>query len=257
MRFPESERVVFEVDTIVEVICQIRFPNILAIGTRPPDSFQEEIRGTYPVYRKQGVIGAPPELAQVMEQIPGLPQFGGVTHWFESEDQSRVISLAPDFVAVTMKTYPGWPDFREEIGRALAALETAYAPAFFERVGLRYRDEINRADLELGDRPWIELVQPAMVSLLGADLGLSSGRDQVRTQALLNLDEPDGACVLIQHGIGEQGDATYDLDADFYVERRIQKEEALVLLDQLNRQEGHFFRWAILAPLRDALGRRA
>jgi uncharacterized protein (TIGR04255 family) len=257
MRFPESERIVFEQDTIVEVICQVRFPNILAIGARAPDAFQEEIRDVYPLYRQQGAVGAPPQLAQVLEQIPMFAEMGGVTHFFENEDQSAAISLAPNFVAVTTQRYPGWPELRAEIERALAALDVVYSPAFFERLGLRYRDVINRHELGLGDRPWIELVQPAMVSLLGADLGIAPGRDQIKTQALLNLDEPDDACVLVQHGLGEDGERTYSLDADFYIEKRIQKGAALALLDALNRQEGHFFRWAILPELRDALGVRA
>jgi uncharacterized protein (TIGR04255 family) len=256
MRFPPSDRIVFEKDTIIEVICQIRFPNILAIGARAPDTFQEEIRDAYPVYRQQGVVGAPPELAQVIEQIPVFGQIGGVTHWFETEDESSAISLAPNFVAITTKRYLGWEHLRREIERALAALETAYSPAFFERIGLRYRDEINRVALGLGDRPWIELVQPAMVSLLGAELGITPGPDQVRTQARLRLDEPEGAYVLIQHGFGEDGEHTYTLDADFFIEQRIQKGAALALLDQLNREEGHFFRWAVLPELRDALGVR-
>jgi uncharacterized protein (TIGR04255 family) len=255
MRFPESPRIVFEKDTIVEVICQLRFPKILAIGTKPPDDFQEAIRSEYPLYRKQGIVGPPPELAQMIEQFPMIPTPDTTTHWFESSDGIRVISLGTDFVAVTARQYPGWQVFRAEIERAVDALSEAYSPAFFERVGLRYRDVINREELGLAGRPWSELLQPGMISLLGADLGIDSAKDRIITDALLNLDVPPGAAVRLRHGFGGDGEHTYEIDADFFVEGSvIERGQALELLNTLNREEGHLFRWAIGDDLRTALG---
>src|SRR5690349_20966415 len=126
MRFPESERITYEIDTLVEVICQARIPRILQIGTRPPDAFQEVIRGDYPVYRRQEpLVGLPPELEAAVSPLQLGAAAALVTHWFENEEGDRSISLTMDFVAVTARRYPGWEAMRTSIDGAFAALQEA------------------------------------------------------------------------------------------------------------------------------------
>jgi uncharacterized protein (TIGR04255 family) len=256
MRFPETERVQFEKDTIVEMICQLSFPQILMIGTRPPDAFQESIRREYPIYEKQGGVAAPPEIAPLLEQLQVAPP-EIVTHWFRTEDRANAISLGPAFIALTVSRYPGWDEVHDRIESALAALEKAYDPPFFERIGLRYRDVIDREVVGLKGRSWAELLHPGMVSLVGPELGIDPARDRIVTDALLHLDEPDQARLHLRHGFGGNGSNVYELDADFYRETRTERGDALALLDNLNHQEGNFFRWAIGDDLRDALGVRS
>lgn len=257
MQFPESERVIFDTETLDEVICQLRFPQVLTIGTRPPDAFQEIIRAEYPIYRKQQAVGAPPELSQLIEQLPMMSGPEATTHWFDSREGDLAISLGTNFVAVTAKRYPRWEGMREEVERAVSALEEVYAPAFYERVGLRYRDLINREELGLEYREWAELLNPAMTSLLGAGLGIDPDGDRIVTDALLHLDEPEGALVHLRHGVGANSPHAYELDADFYIEdQTIERGSALAQLDRLNHEEGNLFRWAIDDKLRDALGVR-
>jgi len=252
MRFTRSDRVIFGKDTLAEVICQIRFPTILAIGTKPPDAFQDIIRADYPVYRRQTAVSGPglPDLAPMLQQLPSPPDF--VTHWFESDDAMSIISLTSDFLAVTSKQYHGWDTFREEIARAVAALEEIYVPAFYERVGLRYLDEVDRTELGLENRPWSALLEEGMVSLLGADLGIDLTQDQIRTQALLHLDDVEGGLVRLQHGVGNGGDV-YTIDADFYQEGHTQRGDLFDTLDKFHEEEGHLFRWAISPELSTAL----
>jgi uncharacterized protein (TIGR04255 family) len=257
MRFPESARIVFETETLEQVICQVRFPQVLAIGTKPPDGFQEIIRGDYPRYSKQSAVGAPPELSQLIDQFPMMSGPEAITHWFASPDDDIAISLGTNFVAVTAKRYPGWGGLRAEVDKALGALEEAYAPAFYERVGLRYHDVVNRAHVGLEDSDWADLMNPALVSLLGAGLGIDPDNDQIFTSALLHLDEPENALVHLRHGVGRNSEHSYDLDADFYIENQaVERGIAVAQLDTLNREEGNLFRWAITDRLRDALGVR-
>jgi uncharacterized protein (TIGR04255 family) len=262
MHFPDSERVTFATDTLVEVICQLRFPQILAVGTRSPDEFQELVRADYPIYRKQQApVGLPPdlpaELSQIVGQLAWISGPEAVTHWFASQDENLAISLGTNFVAVTAKRYPGWHDLRPVIVGAIDALDQAYAPAFYERVGLRYRDEINREEIGLEAREWAELLNPEIISLLGANLGITPGHDRIVTSALLHLDDPEEAFVHLTHGVGETSQHTYQIDADFYIERQpIERDAAFVLLDRFNHEEGNLFRWAIGSELRRALGER-
>jgi uncharacterized protein (TIGR04255 family) len=257
MHFPETPRVSYEKDTLAEVICQVRFPPILAIGTKPPDDFQERIRDRYPAYRKQGPLAAPPEIAGFVAEIGVGPGPELVTHWFEQGQEGPLaISLGTQFVAVTARVYPGWEAMHTEIERAVDALQAAYAPAFYQRVGLRYRDVLDRQALGLADKDWADLLHPAMVSLLGADLGIDPSRDRVGTEAILHLDSPEVGRLRLRHGIGlNGGQHTYELDADFYADDlRIQREEVFELLAKFHDQEGHLFRWAVGNDLRTALG---
>jgi len=230
----------------------LRFPTILTIGTKPPDDFQEAIRSDYPVYRRQAAVGGAelPDLAPFIQQLPSPPDL--LTHWFESDDGNSIISLTSDFLAITSKQYRAWGAFREEIARAVAALEAIYDPAFYERVGLRYRDEVDRTELGLVDRPWSALLDEGMVSLLGADLNIDLKRDQIRTQALLHLDDVDGGLVRLQHGVGDGGDV-YAIDADFYQEGHTERGDLFDILDNFHDEEGHLFRWAISPELSTAL----
>jgi len=50
--FPESERVIYEKAPLVQVICQLRFPQILRIESQLPVEFQERIRDAFPILEK-------------------------------------------------------------------------------------------------------------------------------------------------------------------------------------------------------------
>ena len=51
--FEPKDRVRYEKNQIVNVVCQLRFPTILAISAREPAEFQEAVRGDYPVYQRR------------------------------------------------------------------------------------------------------------------------------------------------------------------------------------------------------------
>ena len=46
--FSHESRCIYENNQLGEVICQLRFPEILAIGANLPVDFQEAIRGVFP-----------------------------------------------------------------------------------------------------------------------------------------------------------------------------------------------------------------
>ena len=63
--FSTEERCVYDKNQLVEVICQLRFPEILTIGANLPVEFQEAIRGEFPQYSKRQEVPAP--------KLAGLP----------------------------------------------------------------------------------------------------------------------------------------------------------------------------------------
>ena len=48
--FSQDERCIYQKNQLMEVVCQLRFPTILSIGTKEPAEFQDEIRDVFPRY---------------------------------------------------------------------------------------------------------------------------------------------------------------------------------------------------------------
>lgn len=252
MLFPESERVVFTNNPIVQVICQLRFPPILDIASKEPADFQNAVRGRYPLYEKAYAL--PQEVTALLTSLPLLPLPEGVTHKFYVEDKTCEIALARDYVAVAATKYTRWEHFSDEVLLAREALEKVYSPAFYSRIGLRYRDVIDKSALRLAEAPWSSLIRTSILGLL-AEEQIISDVIASQSQSLIRLDD-QGGFMILQHSLTltAGGGQTYAIDADFYTERRGTREDVPNILRRFNRIAGNFFRWSITPRLRDALG---
>lgn len=149
----EEARQIFKRRQLLEVICQLRFPDILKIESTDPAEFQDRIRGEYPQYQKK-VEQLPP---QIVNGKP-VPQGTVNNYQFISEDSQWKVSLTKGFVALSTHGYLRWEEFAKRLDRVLAALIQLYQPAYFTRVGLRYINAIDRAALGLEDCLWRELI---------------------------------------------------------------------------------------------------
>jgi len=262
MPFPQTPRQTYSKNPIQDVICQVRFPTILEISARPPADFQNLVRQDYPLFREgrpapSGIMqGLPNEIAQLVEGLsargaPTVPEYK-----FLTSDNDKSISFTQDFLAYTSETYDRWENFSAEFQYAEAAFKDTYGPAFYSRVGLRYRNVVDRGELGLEDYRWGDLFNPEFIGVLGAE-SLGETVEETRTQILLKLSGVSGV-VRIQHGIvnkNEGGDQpVYSIDADFYSVDRTETDDVRQILDRFNRRAGDFFRWAISGTLRDALG---
>ena len=265
MLFPEAERVLYKNNPLVEVICQLRYPTILRIRERQLSGFQERVRKDYPVYSEQEPsIGVPPqapkELAAIIEQmnIPIIPPML-VIHRFSTKDSQRFISLRDEFIALAETKYERWESFIEEVMKIESALKEVYDPAFYSRIGLRYRDIISRRALGLTDIGWQDLLQPYIIAELGIK-DVSDAIERIQTRTIIKTSEiPNGQITLI-HGITkspESGEECYAIDADFSVERKEGIDEPFEILDRFNRLAGRLFRWAITERLHSSMEPRA
>lgn len=261
MPFPETPRVVYERNPIREVICQLRFPVILEIGAQEPVAFQNQVRrGGYPLYRKEDPGDSlPPEIAGLLGEIPGSPfpsPGERTTHKFLSEDESRFISLAQGFVAVSEIRYQDWSAFRAEVQLAKGTLEAVYEPAFYSRIGLRYRNVIDRTVLGLSDEPWSDLLNETILGPVG-DRNVGADVTAQKSEAVFSLTEvPDGlAKLMCSLERPKDGKEVFIIDTDFFTPRRKGGDEVLDVIDPFNHIAGNLFRWAISDRLRDALGR--
>lgn len=257
MPFPESKRVIFKENPLKEVICQLRFPTILEIGVKAPAEFQNRIRLTYPIYsREEALQSLPPEISSIVEQLRlPLPfQSQAPTYKFATEKQTRLISLNPEFVAVSEREYQQWEHFRSEIETAKSALEEVYNPVFYSRIGLRYQDIIDKEQLGLHEA-WDALVNPSLIGVLGAE-NLRDEVQEIGSESLVTVAGVGGGFVRMRHGLRKlvpESRQVYFIDSDFYTRERSESIDVLAILDEFRRVSGNLFRWAATKRLQQAL----
>ena len=252
--FPTSARVLYETNPLEQVICQLRFPPILRIDSGNVADFQDAIRGEYPLYSEEEDIPEFPfpglaKLTKMGQQGPGPSP----VKKFSSADEKWTIALARDFIALTTERYERWEDFYKRLRHAVNALEQVYNPAFYTRVGLRYKDEIHRSRLNLGDVPWSELLVPDILAELGSEL--ADAVREVEHVALIDLGEASST-VRIRHGLMKEvsrGEEVYGIDADFFTNQRSERNVIDTRLGYFNTQAGRFFRWCLTEKLHHAM----
>lgn len=259
MFFPESQRVIYEKNPLIEVICQLRFPTILRIDAGPLADFQDRIREKYPLYSVQEPNIEYPKLPKEFSAILelGMPKPpGSTTHRFSTKDSKRFISLAQNFLALMESNYERWESFRGELVEAEKALTELYRPAFYSRIGLRYKDVISRQELGMSGAKWKDLLQPHIVGELG-ESGVCDAIITTQTRSVIRIPELPGGQVNLIHGLvrpSETREECYLIDADFSIEQTEGLNEPFEILDKFNRLGRRLFRWAITDTLHGAMG---
>jgi len=262
MRFERAERVIYDENPLVEVVCQIRFPRIFEIDVDLPVAFQKRLRSEYPIAEVQDQLlrihasVAPNENASSAMESEMQP---GRIFRFLDEDRKWCITLSSSSVSLATESYDQWETFSARLKNLLDALIDVYEPAKFDRVGLRYRNFIVPEKIGLDGASWDELLNANLVAVTKAlpfdeksIIGLSS-------QLSLQLDL--GSLMLnIANAKQQQSELTgYLIDADFYVEG-VQKADVNSTFEKLvdfNIQAGGLFRWCITDRLHLALKPRA
>lgn len=169
MLFSHEPRCLYANPAAHEVICQLRFPTILSIESREPADFQDEIRAQFPLYgqrRENGPVKVVPGRNGAPELQSGPP---ATNYTFVSEDSLWKLNLTKSFISLSTLHYTGWEDFAAKLDMALAAFIRIYQPAFFERIGLRYRNIISRSRLGLEDCGWQDLISRPYLGPLGEE----------------------------------------------------------------------------------------
>lgn len=255
--FSNEDRSVYRNNQLGEVICQIRFPEILKIGTEVPADYQEAIRDEFPRYSSRMESPAP--------KITGTPgnltlqnQPQTVNYQFLSEDGLWRVNLTSRFISFTCGRYTCWEDFAKMLDKPLAAFIQIYKPAFFERVGLRYINFISRKSLELDSVPFRELITSSYLGLLAEEDISETGIGRCSVDAELPIR---GGCrVKIHAGPGivrgrnqQDTEVKFVLDLDLFMPGKVPVNFAAGALHTLHSQAWPIFRGAITGKLHDAL----
>ena len=166
--FSHEERCIYRRNPLGDVICQLRFPEILTIGANLPVDFQEAIRDDFPIFSSRMENPAPKITGSPGNLQLQQPQ-KAVNYQFSSADGIWRVNLTSKFISLSCARYTCWEDFAGKLDKPLAAFIKIYKPAFFERVGLRYLNFFSRKALELEGVPFSQLFNPCYLGILGEE----------------------------------------------------------------------------------------
>ena len=255
--FANKPRCRYRENPLAEVICQLRFPEILAISANPPVEFQEAIRSDYPGFIRRQEIPAP--------RISGTPgammvqkQPAVTNYQFTSEDGVWRVNLTGTFISLTCAKYTCWEDFAARLDKPLAAFIQIYKPAYFERVGLRYLNFISRFQLGLEGVPFNRLIAPCYLGPLAEGDVAESAASRCSVDAEMALR---GGCRvklhagpgLVKRGNHEDKEVKFIFDQDLYMPGQLPLNLVAGALQTLHSQADSIFRGAITQRLHEAM----
>jgi uncharacterized protein (TIGR04255 family) len=254
MHFPESERVIYERNPLIQVACQLRFPPILKISHQEPVDFQDEIRYQYPLF--ESVQPQIPEISKIIQQF-NLPFSYDLSHNFSSEDRQWQLIITKDFITLSTFAYERYEEFQTRLKQVLEVFERIYQPSFYTRIGLQYQDLIVRSKLGLEDKNWSELITANIASELYDSDFATSIQSMIKNLILIT----DNGQINFKHGLvnvkeseKNNDEIAYLLDADFYTEQKIERDgNVWNVLDRFNQSARNLFRWSITDTLHNAL----
>lgn len=258
MLFPKAERNVYSKNTLKSVICQLRFPGILEIDSRPPIEFQKLIRDTFPFLEEkiegQYIVDlrVPPSGAM----MPGADAQQKIKNWsFESLNRDCKVNLTKFFISLSTSNYLTWERFYEGFEKVKDSLEQVYSPPFYTRLGLRYTNVISRKELGLDSVPWNKLLNPSVLGLMQFD---DSQNIKFFENGYVIALDVEGGKANLRIGNRFQQDAILEscvfLDGDFYFDEVMVASDAVKeKLGILQQNSRDFLEFAITQKLRNAM----
>ena len=255
--YSTEPRITYRKNQLGEVICQLRFPEILAIGAKPPVDFQEAIRADYPQYSSRMESPAP-KLAGVPGKLSLQNQPATINYQFVSADGIWRVNLTQKFISLACVRYTTWEEFAAKLDKPLAAFIRIYKPAYFERIGLRYVNFISRKALNLEGTPFRELIAQKYLGILSDEQVMEPnvGRSGVDAEFALR-----GGCrVKLHAGPGQvhragktDGEVKFIFDQDLYMPGKVAPNLSAPALQTLHALAWSLFRDAITEELHDAM----
>ncbi len=255
--FSRENHCLYRKSPIGDVICQLRFPEILKIGTTLPADFQEAIREEFPQFSTLKELPTP--------KVTGIPgnmklEHGEATvnYQFTSADGVWRINLTSKFISLACNRYTRWEAFAGKLDKPLAAFIRLYKPAYFDRIGLRYVNFISRQALDLTDVPFRDLLEACWVGPL-ADPEVNEAAT-TRCSVDLEMALRGGCRAKIHAGPGfvkrngqQDPEVKFVFDQDLYMSGNVPVNLSAGALQTLHAQAFSLFRGAVSDTLHEAM----
>ena len=261
--FSPDERFLLKKNQLAEVICQLRFPEILKISTELPADFQEAIREDFPQFSQRLESPSPvlpgqhPAAPPKQSPLPGKPNYQ-----FASADGLWRVNLTSTFISLACNRYTCWEDFAKRLDKPLAAFIQIYKPAYFQRIGLRYLNFISRKSLDLEDTPFKDLFQSTYLGPMADEevpetTAMRCGVDAelaIRGGCKVKLHAGPGMIMRnTPQGTQQDKEVRFIFDQDLYMNGNVPVNYSAGALQTLHSQAYSIFRGAITDTLFDAM----
>ena len=263
MKIKSTERVIYSKNPLVEVVCQIRFSPLLQLQEESPRSFQEQFCVThYPILEITGEQNVSIRLDALRnENVEAKQSKVASIYHFYSPDKKWKLSVSSVFITLTCYEYERWEIFSAKFYEAVEAFFRIYPVKFCERVGLRYRDIIEREKLGLTQVPWKNLLHPYVTGFFAADDMIKGGlldEENVISQVNQSVLKLEDCGLLLNIGLlfnPEDKTTAFMIDSDYHVENLIELTASNIetTCTSLHNNAGGFFRHCITPQLHAAL----
>lgn len=257
MIFKKYENKILKNNPLKNVICQLKFPNILSINEELPAKFQEEIRDEFPNFQ---------EITEMQNEIvintnlennflrPSFTQQKPIKNFkFSTRDGGTSINLTSSFIALSTLNYSTWEDFCSKLKKIIYLFQDIYRPAYFTRIGLRYIDTFNYFRYSITNETLSEYFNNSVLGLL-SDKTISSAVYSMQNSVELHSQEDVAVKILatIAQVIGEEGNS-FVLDSDFIFSGQSDINGFEDILNRLHLEASGFLHWAVSKKMEELM----
>lgn len=266
MKIQHADRVQYEVNPLIEVVAQLRFTPIFALEKEVLPAIQSQLHDAgFSVLKSEKLASITVTLNASADTVPEIGQSSHSSdstqiYHFSTTNQSHTFSVCRDFIALTTRDYSEWAEFFSKLKTLCGIFETSFRPIAISRVGLRYKDLIEREPLGLEGMLWSDLLKPIVAGFLSTS-GFVDSVDESRvlqqtSQTVLQLSDCE---LLLQSALLRAADdpskQAFLIDSDFYVvsEPSVEMDVVLSSIDTIHRSANSVFQNCIKEPLSVAL----
>ncbi len=209
-------RSIYRRNPLAEVIAAIKFPRLLTLEERLPVELQEFLKSDYPHLRLKDAVVLSMAVSVNGDEPTPLPMRTRA-YEFVSENEKHLVTVSPDGLALTTTAYTQWEDFFPQFVRVLKEFHSIYQPPLITRVGLRYKDTIDREQLELSNVAWDRLLN---ADLLRPFTVFSEGMNDHPIFAASTVVSLEDAQMRVNYGFIEDKNkhTGFLIDTDCYVD---------------------------------------
>lgn len=238
--FPYHPEVKLQAPPVAEVICQVRFPVILAINQEEPSAFQTKIRQRFPELTIQNSV-------QIQVTLPGIKwaptqSLPSRNYQFSTPDDDARVNLTADFFAVTVTRYAGWQAFKRDLDLVQSAFREVYEPSYATRIGLRFTNRLTPTNTGLQTKQEVlGLLRPSLTGMLQEPL--TTQMDGYVSQIILSGN--DSKLALRTAAGRDSGSDFVLLDYDHYLDGRVPFDQISDRLDEFHQIIYNAFRWSL------------
>lgn len=238
--FGPHDDVVFALAPLKTVLCQVKFPPVLALlAPAGVAGFQAAVRDEYPTLlplERVANVSISPETFGVS---PAPPVWR-----FTHADRQWTVGLSTDFISIETSAYIGIDDFLARLARVLRALRRTIRPAESTRIGLRKVNAVKVPD-PTDTVSLLGIIRPEILGLLAVPKFPAPIAHY--SSELIFQDDFSGLAVRSALQSREEG-LHFVLDLDYFTEQphAVDADEgSLGLLRHFSDGATNFFHWAV------------